>query len=118
LHRQSLADQLDHSPPGERLFEKAQCAARLRTPSNGLFGKRRDENDWYAAASGDQAILKVKAAHARHLYVEDQAGAASTRGERRKSSADSNTKATKPSDRRRLCIAARTDAPSSTIETI
>jgi hypothetical protein len=41
-----------------------------------------------------------------------------TRGERRKSSADSNTKATKPSDRRRLCIAARTDAPSSTIETI
>jgi hypothetical protein len=42
----------------------------------------------------------------------------STRGERRKSSADSNTKATKPSDLRRLCIAARTDASSSTIETI
>jgi hypothetical protein len=42
----------------------------------------------------------------------------STRGERRNSSADSNTKATKPSDPRRLCIAARTDASSSTIETI
>jgi hypothetical protein len=42
----------------------------------------------------------------------------STRGERRKSSADSNTKATKPSDLTRLCTAARTDASSSTIETI
>jgi hypothetical protein len=42
----------------------------------------------------------------------------STRGERRKSSAESNTKATKPSDLRRLFIAARTDASSSTIETI
>jgi hypothetical protein len=42
----------------------------------------------------------------------------STRGERRKSSAESNAKATKPCDLRRLCIAARTDASSSTIETI
>jgi hypothetical protein len=33
----------------------------------------------------------------------------STRGERNKSSADSNAKATKPRDLTRLCIAARTD---------
>jgi hypothetical protein len=90
----------------------------LRTPSNGIFGERRDENDWYAAASGDQAILKVKAAHTWHLQVGDQTGAVVDRGERKKFSADSNTKATKPSDLTRLCIAARTDASSSTIETI
>jgi hypothetical protein len=35
-----------------------------------LFGKRRDENDWYAATL--QAILKIKAAHTLHLYVGDQ----------------------------------------------
>jgi hypothetical protein len=75
LRRQSLADQLDHSPPSEWLFKKAECAAGLRATSNGLFGKRRDENDWYASALRDQAILKVKAAHTRHLHVGDQTGA-------------------------------------------
>jgi hypothetical protein len=47
----------------------------LGTPSNGIFGERRDENDWYAAASADQAILKVEAAHTWHLHVGDQTGA-------------------------------------------
>src|SRR5208283_3491081 len=42
----------------------------------------------------------------------------STRGERRKSSADLNAQAMKPSDLARLSIAARTDSSSSTIETI
>jgi hypothetical protein len=37
-----------------------------------VFGKRRDENDWYAATSGGQEILKVKAAHTRHLHIRDQ----------------------------------------------
>jgi hypothetical protein len=44
-------------------------------PSRGfewLFGKRRDENHWYAATLCDQAILKIKAAHTLHLYVGDQ----------------------------------------------
>jgi hypothetical protein len=36
-----------------------------------LFGKRRDENDWYAATLRDQAILKIKAAHTLYLYVGD-----------------------------------------------
>jgi hypothetical protein len=36
-----------------------------------LFGKRRDENHWYAATLCDQAILKIKAAHTLHLYVGD-----------------------------------------------
>jgi hypothetical protein len=70
-----LADQLDHSLAVERLFKKAQWGTGLRTPSNGMFGKRRDENNWYAVASDDQAILKVKAAHTRHLHVGDQTGA-------------------------------------------
>ena len=48
------------------------ACARLRMVCS---GKRRDEDDWYAAASGDQAILKVKAAHTRHLHVGDQTGA-------------------------------------------
>jgi hypothetical protein len=90
----------------------------LRALSNGIFGERRDENDWYATASGAQAILKAKAAHTSHLHVGDQTELSSARGERKKFSADSNTKATKPSDLTRLCIAARIDASSSTIETI
>jgi len=72
LRRQSLADQLDHNPPGEWLFEKTECATGLRATSNGLFGKRRDQDDWYAATLRDQAILKTKAAHTLHLYVGDQ----------------------------------------------
>jgi hypothetical protein len=75
LRRQSLADQLDHSPPGEWLFKKTDCATGLRATSNVLFGKGRDENDWYAATLRGQAILKIKAAHTRHLYVGDQTGA-------------------------------------------
>jgi hypothetical protein len=69
------ANQLDHRLPSEWLFKKIQCATGLCAPSNGVFGKRRDENDWYAAASGGQAILKVKAAHTRHLHIRDQTGA-------------------------------------------
>jgi hypothetical protein len=75
LRRQSLADQLDHSPPGEWLFEKTECATGSRATSNGLFGKRRDQDDWYAATLRDQAILKIKATHTRHLYVRDHTGA-------------------------------------------
>jgi hypothetical protein len=75
LRRQSVADQLDHSPPREWLFKKTECATGLRATSYGLFGKRRDEDDWYAATLRDEAILKIKAAHTRHLYVGDQTGA-------------------------------------------
>jgi hypothetical protein len=72
MPRQSLADQLDQSPPSEWLFKKTERAAGLRATSNALFGKRRDENHWYAATLRDQAILKIKAAHTLHLYVGDQ----------------------------------------------
>jgi len=47
----------------------------LGATSNSLFGERRDENDWNVAALGDQAILKIKAAHTGYLHVGDQAGA-------------------------------------------
>jgi len=46
----------------------------LCTRSNSVFGKRRDENDWYAATLRDQSILKFKPAHTRHLHVGDQTG--------------------------------------------
>src|ERR1700722_13354328 len=72
--RQSLANQLDHSLPGEGLFKKAQCPTGLCTRSNSVFGKRRDENDGYAATLRDQSILKIKPAHTRHLHVGDQTG--------------------------------------------
>ena len=83
-----------------------------------MFGKRRDENDWYAAASGDQAILKVKAAHARHLYVGDQAGAVIDPRRAQEILCGFEHESDETERPQKLCIATRTDAPSSTIETI
>jgi hypothetical protein len=73
--RQRLAQQLDHGAAAKWLFETGECASGFSATSNGLFGKRRNENDWYAASLRDQAILKVKAAHTGHLHIGDQAGA-------------------------------------------
>jgi hypothetical protein len=62
-------------PAAKWLFETSKRASGFSAFSNGWFGKRRDEDDWNAASLRDQAILKVKAAHAGHLDVGDQAGA-------------------------------------------
>ena len=75
LRCESMAQQLYHSPAAKWFFEKCERASGLGPTPNGRFGKRRDENDWKAASLGDQAILKIKAAHAGHLHVGDQAGA-------------------------------------------
>jgi hypothetical protein len=40
-----------------------------------LFRKRCDENDRDAASLRNEAILKIKAVHSRHLHVGYQAGA-------------------------------------------
>jgi hypothetical protein len=76
-----------------------------------LFGKRRDENHWYAATLRDQAILKIKAAPTLHLCVGDQTRAVvDPRRAQEILSAFERESATKPSGLIRLSNATRTDA--------
>jgi hypothetical protein len=76
VRRYGPPQQLTHSLPSKRLSENGDhVIIGMGTPSNGLFGKRGDKNDWDAASLCDQAILKIEAAQAGHLHIADEAGA-------------------------------------------
>ena len=55
------------------LAQEANCSGLHCACPRGIVRKTRDENDGDAMTSGDQPMLQVNAAQARHLQIGDQA---------------------------------------------
>jgi hypothetical protein len=71
--RQRLVEVFDKSWSVKRLDQEADRPRVQRPLADALFGERRDENDRQRSPLGSQQALQLKAAHARHLNICDQA---------------------------------------------
>jgi len=57
----------------EGLAQKANGSGSPRVGPEPLFGESGDEDDWDAAALGEEPALQLKAGQTRHLHVANQA---------------------------------------------